>query len=165
MTEEMQRIAAERVLAAIKLERQLGEMLAELKSAIVDQDLTGVPSCSYCGSTSIYAKGLCRNCYARFKRNGTSEYKRKPFYGLSAKPLPPTRRELRAERLSKAWGILSACDFSILTDREREVLESRYKEYRTLDEIGKECQLTREGVRQILIRAERKLLTPQEEET
>lgn len=30
--------------------------------------------CSYCGNKH-YAKGYCRRCYARFLRNGTSEYK------------------------------------------------------------------------------------------
>lgn len=30
-------------------------------------------TCTYCGEKPIYAKGLCRNCYSRNKRNGTPE--------------------------------------------------------------------------------------------
>lgn len=31
-------------------------------------------SCSYCGKQEHYAKGLCRACWSRMKRNGTLEY-------------------------------------------------------------------------------------------
>lgn len=34
-----------------------------------------VTKCEYCGSGKVYAKGLCRNCYARKQRNGTPEPK------------------------------------------------------------------------------------------
>ncbi len=30
--------------------------------------------CDYCGFDNHYAKGLCRNCYNRLKRNGYLEY-------------------------------------------------------------------------------------------
>ena len=30
--------------------------------------------CSFCGNEKVIAKGLCRNCYHRQKRNGTLEY-------------------------------------------------------------------------------------------
>ena len=30
--------------------------------------------CNFCGNLKHYAKGYCRNCYERFKRNGTPEY-------------------------------------------------------------------------------------------
>lgn len=30
--------------------------------------------CSYCHSKNHYAKGLCRNCYSRFIRNGKADY-------------------------------------------------------------------------------------------
>jgi len=30
--------------------------------------------CSYCGKEEHYAKGLCRACWSRMKRNGTLEY-------------------------------------------------------------------------------------------
>lgn len=31
--------------------------------------------CDNCGKHEHYAKGLCRNCYERNRRNGTTEYK------------------------------------------------------------------------------------------
>ena len=41
-----------------------------LKNRIYDN------KCSYCGKEKHYAKGLCRNCYCRLKRNGKVEYKK-----------------------------------------------------------------------------------------
>ena len=32
-------------------------------------------SCNNCGFPRVYAKGLCRNCYARQLRNGTAKYR------------------------------------------------------------------------------------------
>ncbi len=32
--------------------------------------------CEYCGKEEHYAKGLCRNCYARYLRNGFPELKK-----------------------------------------------------------------------------------------
>jgi hypothetical protein len=33
--------------------------------------------CDYCGASNHYARGMCRNCYERCRRNGNTEYKRK----------------------------------------------------------------------------------------
>ena len=32
--------------------------------------------CDYCGADNHYAHGLCRNCYTRYMRNGSPEYKK-----------------------------------------------------------------------------------------
>ena len=32
-------------------------------------------TCTFCGSKSVYAVGLCRKCYMRKRKNGTPEYK------------------------------------------------------------------------------------------
>ena len=48
-----------------------------------------------------------------------------------------------------------------LTDRERRCLEMMYRDRMTLDEIGKECNVTRERIRQVIARAIRKLKHPQ----
>lgn len=47
-----------------------------------------------------------------------------------------------------------------LTERERRCLEMRHRDSRTLEDIGKQMNVTRERVRQIIARAERKLRNP-----
>lgn len=38
--------------------------------------------CTYCGENPVLAKGLCKNCYQRNRRNGTPElHKRGPKFG------------------------------------------------------------------------------------
>ena len=41
--------------------------------------------CSFCGYPNVYAKGLCRNCYARSLHNGTPNYKEKRCGGPNEK--------------------------------------------------------------------------------
>lgn len=48
-----------------------------------------------------------------------------------------------------------------LTDRERRVLEMKYRDQLTLEEIGERFNVTRERVRQVLAKAERKIRHPQ----
>lgn len=33
--------------------------------------------CTYCGENPVWAKGLCRNCYQRNRRNGTPEMQKR----------------------------------------------------------------------------------------
>lgn len=47
-----------------------------------------------------------------------------------------------------------------LQERERRCLEMKYRDSRTLDEIGKHYGVTRERIRQIIAKAERKLRNP-----
>lgn len=47
-----------------------------------------------------------------------------------------------------------------LTERERRCLEMRHRDSMTLEDIGKQMNVTRERVRQIIARAERKLRNP-----
>lgn len=48
--------------------------------------------CSYCGKEEHYAKGYCKNCYARYVRNGFVE----PKYDGRSKRLPKlTKKQIR----------------------------------------------------------------------
>lgn len=33
--------------------------------------------CDYCGAENHFAKGMCHNCYERFRRNGDLEYRKR----------------------------------------------------------------------------------------
>lgn len=48
--------------------------------------------CSYCGKPEHYAKGYCRLCYARYRRNGFVE----PLYnGRSKRPPKLTEKQIK----------------------------------------------------------------------
>lgn len=52
--------------------------------------------CTYCGENPVLAKGLCKNCYQRNRRNGTPElHKRGPKFGQ--------RDHQASERKIKVW--------------------------------------------------------------
>lgn len=53
--------------------------------------------CTFCGKNEHYAKGYCRNCYARFLKKGTVEYREL----LHKKNIP-----LSKEQISKALNII-----------------------------------------------------------
>lgn len=77
--------------------------------------------CSFCGSTDYAAKGLCRKCYARLRRNGTLEYKRRKG----------------AER-PEMW-----------SEKTRKILEL-YKDGMRKPDIAREVGLTRQAVHTVI---------------
>lgn len=126
--------------------------------------------CSFCGNPAIYAKGLCASCYNREKKYGT------PDYRISERWL---ERETAEPKAKKPWyirvyqevlgsaesypedleqGLLYALES--LTDRERQFLLFRYRDGKTLYETGAYFSVTGECVRQIELKAIRKLRQP-----
>lgn len=127
--------------------------------------------CAYCGDQNVYARGLCRNRYGRQLRNGTPEYTR--VYNLDnganldGKPDRPWYIRLRNDVLASDTepvpddiesGALFAMD--ALSDAEKQVIFLRYRDGKTLIEAGRARGVTRERIRQIEIRALRKLGEP-----
>ena len=48
--------------------------------------------CTYCGKDEHYAKGYCRNCYNRYRRNGFVEPK---YDGRSKRPPKLTEKQIK----------------------------------------------------------------------
>ncbi len=132
-----------------------------------------VPMCSFCGNNPVYARGLCRNCYGRALSRGTPEYAEKRT-NKQKEAAEAKREEKRNKLLNWQLEIARAVipdlgpysDLpetveyvikNLLTERECEVLISRYKDGKTLREIGRNFGLTQERIRQVEAKALRKL--------
>lgn len=110
-------------------------------------------SCKYCGKQKVYAKGYCINCYVRFNKYGTPEYRHlqkrerhddwektlsEDLFGEAKDPteLNPT--------LVDAIGTIHPKDQAVLLEH--------YRDGKSLSEIGREMNLSRERIRQIKLR-------------
>ena len=120
-------------------------------------------ACSWCGAAGIYAKGLCRNCWGRQRRYGSPEYRRKDSLPQKVKEATPWRDRLAVAVLGTLEN--KPCDFdesvdyalSLIREREAEIIKERYEKRLTLQEIASEYGVTRERIRQILAKSQRKL--------
>lgn len=122
--------------------------------------------CSYCGSAKYYAKGFCRNCYARYKANGTPEKKER------SKRVSDNRKEqcknadwkLRFYKAVFGDNVALPPDaeksinyvLSTLTDRERDVLLLFYRDGYTFEKIGEKYDISKSRSGQIRDKALRK---------
>lgn len=67
------------------------EQVKEAKKLGKYQPRNGTEVCSFCGKDEAYAHGLCKTCYARYRRNGTPAYmpkssERDPDYWDKVRP-------------------------------------------------------------------------------
>ena len=135
----------------------------------VDSLFSKSTKCSFCGKEKIYAKGLCRSCYARNRLNGSPEYKR--IHKESDEQKFVYSMPWKDAIVKKAIGEIQFCkldDFDAtvdcflesLPDREREVITLRNKEKMTLQGCALRFGVTRERIRQIEAKALRKLRHP-----
>lgn len=130
------------------------------------------PDCTYCGARKAYTKGLCRSCYDRNRKYGSPaprpprpkkvppEKPKGPEWPLNlyvhvfGQPRPAETPEPTDYQESVEYVLAS------LTEREREALTKRYKNGFTLQAIADCFGVTRERVRQIIVKAERRLRHP-----
>ena len=87
-------------------------------------------ACSYCGKIGIYAKGFCRSCYARNRRNGTPEkidrHGRRPwqYSELTKQILEMHKKRIRQIDIARSLGVSrqNVCrvikDFSVPTNAD-----------------------------------------------
>lgn len=149
-----------------ELNREIEELelkLQELKSKMV---------CYVCGRENIYAKGLCVTCYQRKLRTG-DEYPRK-----RQRKKKQEKVEINYDWRERLYKIVF-CDqenpelpcvddleesfdyvISGLSEKEQRVIELRYKNRKTLKEVGDDLGVSRERIRQIEARMFRKLRSP-----
>lgn len=107
--------------------------------------------CVYCGSEGALTKGLCWNCYSRYRRNGTPEYQKHRFKSAS-----PSRES----QLKHKWAALKDLDFSPLSDREEYYLRLRFEKRKEFQDIADEEGISKQRVHQVVSTA-LKRLTPQ----
>ena len=122
--------------------------------------------CSYCGSAKYYAKGFCRNCYARYKANGTPEKKErsKRVFDNRKEQHKNTDWKLRFYKAVFGDNVALPPDaeksinhvLSTLTDRERDVLLLFYRDGYTFEKIGEKYDISRSRSGQIRDKALRK---------
>ena len=125
--------------------------------------------CSYCGKSSLYARGLCVNCYQRFVRNGTAAPKvRVPKEKAKiVKPKIPWREKLGVDVVESVFALPNDYDESVdfvlnntLPERYRDFVLKRYRDGMTLRQTGATFNVTQERARQIISRSIRWLRNP-----
>lgn len=144
-------------------ERRIKELQRETTGCLREPRKEG-EMCSFCKKKTVYAKGLCNNCYARFRKRGTPEYA--PKKEKAEKPVIPWRVKLCDDAIGEIEDKPSDFDSSVdyvlttLTEKEQRVIAYRYKEKLALEESGKREGVTRERIRQIQQKALRKMRNP-----
>lgn len=127
--------------------------------------------CSYCGSTKYYAKGFCRNCYARYMENGSPEKKERKKRISDNRKEQYKKTDWKMRFYEAVFGdknITMPPDaeesinyvLSTIKDRERDILLLTYKDGYILKEIAGKYGISRERVRQIKEKALRKCRHP-----
>jgi DNA-binding CsgD family transcriptional regulator len=96
--------------------------------------------CTCCGSPKLYAKGLCRACYARNLRNGTTD-------NLA---LRRTARKIAREAEEKRQKAAARAEKYHPTSERGKALNELYCVGATLQELGEIEGVSRERVRQLL---------------
>lgn len=135
--------------------------------------------CSYCGKNQVYAKGYCRVCYSRYLRNGTPELKPHVNKVKQAQKEKQEERERKLQNWPLEIARLGAGDdlqpysdleetvksvLSTLTPKEDKALLLRYKDGKSLREIGAELEVRGEWSRMLIERGKRKLKKPERAE-
>jgi RNA polymerase sigma factor (sigma-70 family) len=115
--------------------------------------------CVWCGD-EVYSCGLCKGCYIRRKELSLKIKTSSEKLGMEPKSYTNTQ-EIDAMLIREAiWWMIST-----LTEREKFVIEQRFGIHtdkdRTLEEVAKELDTTRERIRQIEAKALKKLRHPQ----
>lgn len=131
-----------------------------------------IRNCSSCGFPSVYCRGLCRACYDRSikhgdpnyvniveLREGSSESKEneKPWYVRFRDDIIGSKREYPDDLEAAVMHVLDT-----LSERDREIVLSRYRDRKTLYVIGCETGISRERVRQIIEIVKKELFNDQE---
>jgi len=127
------------------------------------KELRGKRACSYCGAVGVYAKGMCVNCYHRFLRNGSADFK----YRGAMKTKIPWREKLGIDVVGSIFTLPNDYDESVdfvlkntLSDRCCDFVLKRYADGLTLRKVGEEFGVTQERARQILSNSIRLLRHP-----
>jgi len=128
--------------------------------------------CAYCGSEDYYAKNYCRCCYNRVLRGRNLErrYETEADYKIQKRLVEEKRAEpFEVKVCRKAFNLphpLEIPDESLkktidmmgaLTDKQTYIITRHYKDGVTLGVISKEIGVTRERVRQLEMKAMRKI--------
>lgn len=122
--------------------------------------------CFYCGSPNYYARGLCVNCYNRYKRNGFLEKKIRKSKDKKRNEVDWKVRFYQAVFGSENVDIPEDAEDAImhilekLNNRYRDILLFRFKYNLKFADIGEKYGLTRERIRQIVNRALRECRDP-----
>ena len=127
--------------------------------------------CSYCGSTKYYAKGFCRNCYARYMANGSPEKKERKKRVSDNRKEQYKKTDWKMRFYEAVFGdknITMPPDaeksieyvLSTINDRERDILLLKYKDGWSLKEIGEKYAICGQRVGQIIAKALRKCRHP-----
>lgn len=127
--------------------------------------------CSYCGSTKYYAKGFCRNCYARYMANGSPEKKERKKRISDNRKEQYKKTDWKMRFYEAVFGdknITMPPDaeksiehvLSTINDRERDILLLKYKDGWSLKEIGEKYAICGQRVGQIIAKALRKCRHP-----
>lgn len=136
------------------MSRSREEILKEI--AKLKKELDDIP-CEFCGKNPIYAKGLCRNCYARLLNRGTCEYavRKKKEKPKTITVYVPWREKLTQDVIGdkikdKPIDFDETVDFFVsrLTEREQIVVKKR-ADGETLKNVAIMIGLSRERARQI----------------
>lgn len=116
--------------------------------------------CLYCGEPNVYAKGLCHSCYARYRQNGSPEY-RTPFLESEEEPeediiwYEKLRYDVLGDEAKPIQDPESAVLFVLdkLDEREKGIILLRYKDGKSYFKIANEYGISRERVRQIILKS------------
>lgn len=151
------------ILCQLKEIKELGEQLLKLnvRPSKPKPEPKPKPICKNCGNDFVYAKGLCRGCYDRMRKENTNADKEKErkyhlenWKRIIAESIIPgfTPPEDFDETMDAILARLPKRDVDVLTKRNRDM--------KTLREIALDYDLTRERVRQLEQRALRRLRHP-----
>lgn len=130
------------------------------------KELKSKRTCCYCGSEKYYARGLCVNCYARYKRNGFLEKKTGRSRNKKRNEVDWKVRFYQAVFGSENVDIPQDAEDAImhilekLNSRYKDILLFRFKYNLKFADIGEKYGLTRERIRQIVNRALRECRNP-----
>lgn len=141
------------------MSRSREEILKEI--AKLKKELDDVP-CEFCGVTPIYAKGLCRNCYHRYLRNGSPEYakkKKKPDVEEIPYRIKIAKKVLGNIPYNVPLDFDESIDYALgtLQERERDIVERNAKG-ESMRSIAKTYGVTAQFISYLSARAYRKLL-------
>ena len=122
--------------------------------------------CFYCGSLNYYARGLCVNCYNRYKRNGFLEKKIRKSKDKKRNEVDWKVRFYQAVFGSENVDIPQDAEDTImhilekLNSRYKDILLFRFKYNLKFADIGEKYEVTRERIRQIVNKALRECRNP-----
>lgn len=116
--------------------KSCGCNLTKNQKAFVDSRKKEKVLCEHCGKHYTYAKGLCRNCYNRFLRNGSPEY----IVGETKKSI---REKKTKERREKRYNYLKSLKPKSKLGKE---LLSRILNGESVMNLSKEYHISRQTI-------------------